>query len=102
MGGDAVNVASRMKTNCSPGGIQLTDETYHQLTSNTNWDWVSHRIEVKGKGLMNVKALALISEHFQSIADDVLGQFLEQVSAAVLRDDSEIYHSMPSVYLLSP
>ncbi len=49
--GDAVNIASRMESSAEPGGIQVTETTYHLLKDRYKLE-ERGRIPVKGKGQM--------------------------------------------------
>ena len=53
--GDAVNTAARMEQNSVPGKINISEDTYRLVVSNTTFSF-EHRgsIEAKNKGLLNM------------------------------------------------
>ncbi|MCR4735166.1 MAG: hypothetical protein K5829_09205 [Treponema sp.] len=58
--GDTVNVASRMETLCSPGGIRITENVRNLLYNHTNIkSCLEEDCEVKGKGKMKTFEIEL-------------------------------------------
>ncbi|KAL7066685.1 adenylate and guanylate cyclase catalytic domain-containing protein [Cryptosporidium serpentis] len=55
--GDTVNTASRMKSSCEFGKIQVTSTTYEFLRHIPQLQWKEKRIPVKGKGIMDTFVL---------------------------------------------
>lgn len=54
--GDTVNVASRITTECAPGGIQCDAITYEALRSNFEFG-PAHDVDLKGKGVRRLHPL---------------------------------------------
>ncbi|KAJ1607606.1 P-type ATPase and adenyl cyclase domain-containing protein [Cryptosporidium canis] len=59
--GDTVNTASRMKSSCETGKIQVTSMTYNLIKDISILKWKEKRSFVKGKGMMDTYTLESVS-----------------------------------------